>query len=282
MSEAYGARLGSRGLVRVSGEEAVSFLQGIVTCDVEAVGPGAAAYGALLTPQGKFLFDFFVVADGDGFLLDCNGARAGALVQRLTFYRLRAKVTIEDCSGQYDVLGFWGGAPDLSDGLVYADPRLAVLGWRAIVATGSDTGAETDFAGTWSDEAAYHAHRLALGVSDGPLDLEPERSFPLEGNLQDLHGIDFQKGCYIGQEVTSRSHRRGKLRKRLMPVIISGALPAPGTPIMAGEKQAGEVRSGTQGRALALLRLDLMDQDLIAEDARLTPDVPDWMSFPEE
>lgn len=295
------AILEKRGVLRIAGPEARPFLQGLVTNDMDRVDETQAIYAALLTPQGKFLFDFFIAAETSaaadpGFLLDCDGARATALLHRLTFYKLRAQVTLEDVSGTFGVAALWGDgaaaqiglnagahegmAVQALDGTVFVDPRLAAMGVRALLPRTriADTCREAGFA--IAEATDYHRHRLALGVPDAALDLEPEKSFPLEANFDDLQAIAFQKGCFVGQEVTSRTKRRGRVRKRLLPVRVEGDLPRHGTPVRSIAREIGKIYSGAGDRALALLRLDLIgDGELEAGDARLFPEVPAWASF---
>ncbi|MGB5948925.1 MAG: folate-binding protein [Parvibaculum sp.] len=300
MSELKAAILPDRGVLRVGGADAREFLQGLVTNNVDLVKPGEAIYAGLLTPQGKFLFDFFITSEDGGFILDCDGGRVGELQKRLTFYKLRANITLEDLSAERSVIAFWGGAqaafPDpastdprlaalmYSDprlaALVYSDPRLAALGHRAI---SSAPEAAIAAAGARSATPAdYHRHRIALGVGDAAQDFEPDRSFPLEVNFDELHGVDFHKGCFVGQEVTSRTKRRGSVRKRLIPCRVQGDLPKPRTPVRASGREAGTVFSGDAetGRVLALLRLDLIEGAVLeAGEATLTPERPDWAAF---
>ncbi|MGX1197090.1 CAF17-like 4Fe-4S cluster assembly/insertion protein YgfZ [Parvibaculum sp. MBR-TMA-1.3b-4.2] len=280
------AILPERGVLRLSGPDMRAFLQGLVTNNVESAGPGEAIYSALLTPQGKFLFDFFIVEDAEGcFLLDCEAERAAALAKRLTMYKLRAKVEIEDLTESHCVAALWDGeaaatAPD--EGTLFPDPRLAALGTRAILPREDVAGFIASIGAEEATPEAWHRHRILLGVGDATYDFEAEKSFPLELNLDELHGIDFKKGCYVGQEVTSRTKRRGSVRKRLLPCAVKGAMPAPGTPVKAGTREVGTVFSGDRktGRVLALLRLDLLSgQTLDANDATLVPEVPDWAGF---
>lgn len=280
MSALTAAILPDRGVLRLGGRDVRSFLQGLVTNDVDLVRPGEAVYAGLLTPQGKFLFDFFITTEGDSLILDCDGARLGELKKRLDFYKLRADVKIEDLSASRSVVAVWNEAVPALPGLSFADPRLAALGRRAIAAKPDEV---LKAAGaTPASPADYHRHRIALGVGDAALDFEPDRTFPLEVNFDALHGIDFHKGCFVGQEVTSRTKRRGSVRKRLLPCRVEGDLPKPHTPVRASGREAGMVFSGDAetGRVLALLRLDLIDGAVIeAGDAGLTPEKPDWANF---
>lgn len=270
--------LGERGVLRVGGPDARSFLQGLVTNNVDLADGTQLVYAALLTPQGKFLFDFFISADpGDkaALLLDCDGARMADLVKRLTMYKLRAKVEIEDVSATHGVGVYWqaDGTPVAAEGARLPDPRLAAMGARTILPR--DRLSTLD-----GDAADWHRHRIGLGIGEAADDFEPDRSFPLEVNLDLLNGIDFHKGCFVGQEVTSRTKRRGSVRKRLVPCDVEGDLPPPGTPIKAIMREVGTVLSGDRetARVLTLLRLDLIkDATLEAGPSGLVPDIPGWM-----
>jgi len=252
--------LDDRGVVRVSGEDAASFLQGVLTNDVEKLGPREARYAALLTPQGKILFDFLVVRlpadNGAAFALDCSAAQAADLAKRLSFYKLRAKVAISDVGADHCVLAYWGGEPENAGGVAYIDPRAAELGWREILprAKGLAIGEAS-----LSD---YEALRISLGVPKGGVDFLYADAFPHEANLDLLQGVDFEKGCYVGQEVVSRMKHRGGARKRVVRVRLDGAAAAPGTPVMDGALPVGTLGSSAGASALAMLRLDRV------EDAR--------------
>jgi hypothetical protein len=260
----YTVRLEDRGVLRVGGDDAASFLQGLLTNDVERLPEGEARYAALLSPQGKILFDFLVLRiaapSGAAFLVDCPAAQAAELAKRLGFYRLRARVAIADESARLAVIASWaeGDAPAErpSAGFAFADPRDPRLGFRAIVPV-----AEAPEASATGLEA-YEAHRIALGVPRGGVDFAYADIFPHDANLDLLHGVDFEKGCYVGQEVVSRMRHRGGPRKRIVRLTIDGPPPAPGTPVVAGESTLGALGSAAQGRALAMLRLDRL------EDAR--------------
>ena len=243
-SQTVFATLPSRALVRVAGPDWRGFLQGLLTQDVESLTPGEARFAALLTPQGKLLFDLFVIGTEDGCLLDVGADRRDALIQRLAIYRLRAKVEIAAIDGA--VLALWGAAARRRSGWV-ADPRLAALGWRGYGAPARRTPSVVD-------EAAYDAHRLALGVPDPAGDCPPETTYPIEANFDLLAGIDFKKGCFVGQETTSRMKRRGVIKNRMLTITFDGPPPAFGAEVLAGERRAGEVLSGQSGRAMALLR----------------------------
>lgn len=246
------ARLEDRSVIALAGPEARPFLQGLITNDVEKVAPGRAIYAALLTPQGKILFDF-LIAEGEGALLiDCARASRDGLVKRLSMYRLRSKVQIE-ARDQLSVLAGLSGAP-AARGVTYPDPRLAELGRRTI-------GAEAEMPQSAAGAEAYHAHRLALGVPEAG-DFGGERMFALDADLDELHALDFRKGCYVGQELTARMKHRGTTRKRLLPVrtVDDGALPASDTSVTADGRAVGEIVSTYGPRGFALVRLDRLDE----------------------
>ena len=252
------AMLEDRGVVSVSGEDATGFLQGLLTNDVERLGPGEARYGALLTPQGKILFDMIAVrAPGEepSYLIDCAAAQAADLAKRLGFYRLRAKVTIVDQSAGRAVAAFWGEMPPrIDDGLLFADPRDTRLGWRAILPRPVAAAVGLEHV----DE--YEGLRIAVGAPKGGLDFAYADAFPHDANLDLLHGVDFDKGCYVGQEVVSRMKHRGTARKRVARVKLAGPAPAPGTPVLDRELAVGALGSSSGREALALLRLDRAEE----------------------
>jgi folate-binding protein YgfZ len=256
-----------------SGEDRVAFLQGLVSNDVAKVAPGAAVWAALLTPQGKWLADFFLLAEGERLLLDCERAQAAMLVQRLSRFRLRAKVTLRELSEDLHVAVAWGGSAPPEGAIAAPDPRLPEAGWRALCITPPAADA---------DAAAWDRHRLALGLPEGSRDLEAEKSVLLEGGFDELGGISWSKGCYMGQELTARTKYRGLLKKRLFPVTVQGEAPAPGTPVLRDGVEVGEMRSGRDGLALALLRIDAVGEGvaLAAGEARVVPQVPGWMKLP--
>jgi len=296
MNKFQHAVLPDRGLLRISGADASDFLQGLVSNDVTKAGPDRAIYAALLTPQGKYLFDFFIVGIGDDLFLECESDRAADLAKRLGLYKLRAQVTLEVVTDDWDVTALWGqgvceghglpvepgAAASRNNGVCFVDPRQASAGLRLILPSGSvdDAFAQT---GTIAAMAAdYDRHRLGLGLPDGSRDMIAEKSVLMESGFDDLHGIDWQKGCYMGQELTARTKYRGLVKKRLVPVNVDGPLPAPGTPIVCDGKNAGELRSGLDGRALAILRFEYLDPSsmpLTADGHRVTPDVPDWITL---
>jgi len=265
------AALSDRGVLAIAGEDRVAFLQGLVSNDVAEVADGTAVWAALLTPQGRWLADFFILTDGPRLLMDCEAAQLPAIRQRLSRFRLRSRVTIEETALR--VHAAWGGEPALPAGTIAApDPRLPEAGWR-ILSSEPPTANAT--------EADWDAHRLTLGLPDGSRDLEPEKSLLLEAGFDELHGVSWTKGCYMGQELTARTKYRGLLRRRLVPVRIDGTAPPPGTKLMLDGREVGEMRSARGQAGMATVRIDSFDRDLSAKGATVTPAVPVWMRTPD-
>ena len=265
------AHLSDRAVLTVSGDDRVSFLQGLVSNDVAGAVAGQAVFAALLTPQGKWLADFFILADVDRLLLDCERALAPMLAQRLTRYRLRAKVTV--APSDIHVYVAWGDAPEFGDlAIVARDPRLPEAGWRVLsgaVLPATVTATATD----------WDAHRLRLGLPDGSRDLETDKTLLLEAGFEELNGVSWTKGCYMGQELTARTKYRGLLKRRLIPVVIEGDPPAPGTPVLRDGREVGTMRSSLGQRAIAQLRLDALDAALTCGGATLRAEIPAWMKL---
>ena len=257
-------------MVEVAGEDRVAFLQGLVSNDVALVAPGRAVWSALLTPQGKWLADFFVLEGGSSLLLDCARDQAALLVTTVSRFRLRAKVTLRDASSDFAVHAAWGGATPPEGTMAAPDPRLDQAGFRILAEAPLAADADAD---------AYDLHRLALGLPDGARDMEPQKSVLLEGGFDELGGVSWSKGCYMGQELTARTKYRGLLKRRLFPVTVEGPLPAPGTKVTRDGAEIGEMRSGRDGLGLALLRIEAAEADakLACGEARLTPHIPGWM-----
>ncbi len=257
--------LAERGVVAVTGEDRVAFLQGLVSNDVAGAGP---VWAALLTPQGKWFADFLVVPMPDRLLLDLPREDAGPVAERLSRFRLRSRVTLADVSEGWTIEAGWDSAvPD--DG--FADPRLPALGWRRIVARGAAAG----------DPGAYDRHRLALGVPDGARDLDRDKTVLLEAGFDGLNGISWTKGCYMGQELTARTRYRGLVKRRLVPVALEGAPPARDAPVTLDGREVGEMRSGRDGIGLALLRVEATEAaGLDCAGAVLRPRPPAWMRAP--
>lgn len=266
------AHLNSRALIAVGGPDWRNFLQGLITQDVETMAPGEARFGALLTPQGRLLYDLFVVERPEGGAwLDVEAAHRDAILQRLMIYRLRAKVELAVDDTPVSVLFSDGFAPKPEGQGWVADPRLPDLGWRGY-------GAEAPADAVPADEAAREAQKLRLGVP-GPADWGSEKVYPIEANFDLLNGVDFHKGCFVGQETTSRMKRRGVIKSRMLPLVFDGPSPAPGSEVLAGDLRAGEVLSGASGRAMALIRLDRAIGAALTVDGRpVRVEVPAWMA----
>ena len=254
------AFLPDRGVVKVTGNDARDFLNGLVTTDVTLLRPGLGRFGALLTPQGKITTDFLITeapaGHGGGFLIDCPLVLAQALAEKLGFYRLRAKVSVENLSESLGVLAAWDGDPALKPDLAFADPRNAALGWRILVPEELAPKAAGLIGAELADSTAYDAHRIALGVPRGGLDFIYGDAFPHEANMDRLHGVDFEKGCYVGQEVVSRMQHRGTARTRTVRVILDGGAPEPGATLLADGKPVGIMGTAAGHRGLALIRID--------------------------
>ena len=262
------AFLPDRGVVKVSGIEARDFLNGLVTTDVALLRPGLGRFGALLTPQGKITVDFLITeapsGHGGGFLIDCPRALAQGLADKLGFYKLRAKVAVENLSDSLGVLTAWDGEPTMKPDLAFADPRAAALGWRILVPEELAQKAADAIGAELADKSAYDAHRIASGVPRGGLDYMYGDAFPHETNMDRLHGVDFDKGCYVGQEVVSRMQHRGTARTRTVRIILDGPSPEPGAAILAGDKPVGTMGSTAGHDGLALIRTDRVADALAA------------------
>jgi folate-binding protein YgfZ len=259
------AALPARAVLAVTGEDRVGFLQGLVSNDVAEAEPGRAVWAALLTPQGKWLADFFVLSDGERLLLDCERAQLPMLLQRLSRYRLRSRVTLGDA--ELNVYAVWGGDPSGPE-IMAPDPRLPEAGWRVLSNAPIPANATED---DWDQ------HRLALGLPDGSRDMETEKTVLLEAGFDELNGVSWTKGCYMGQELTARTKYRGLVKRRLVPVRIDGAVPAPGTPILRDGGEVGTMRSASGQNGLAVVRLEALEAPLTSAGATVTPVIPDWM-----
>ena len=276
------AELSDRTAVRVSGADAHKFLQDVVTNDVTKAVDGTAVHAALLTPQGKILFDFFLLDRGDHLLLECGRETVAEFIKRLTFYRLRAAVDFEDLSDKVKVWAAWDGTPALPDDAIpYADPRFEALGSRVIVQASDDI---SQSGCNVTGEDAYHKHRISLGVPEADKDYPLGETFPHEADYDQLAGVDFHKGCYVGQEVVSRVQHRGTARKRIVPVRGKADLSS-GAPVSVGEASIGVIGSVSGDRGLAMVRLDRAEkaiaqgQSLQSGDVEISLEQPGWASF---
>lgn len=262
------ALLSDRGVIKLSGEDAKTFLNGLITTDTTRLEPGVGRFGALLTPQGKIVADFLITemsaSQGGGLLMDCPRALVQPLATKLGFYKLRAKVTVENLSDSFGVLAVWGGDPAVKPDLCFVDPRAEDLGWRILIPPELAAKTAALVGATITDEAAYEAHRIAGGVPRGGIDFSYGDAFPHETNMDHLHGVDFDKGCYVGQEVVSRMQHRGTARTRTVRVAFDGAAPDASTPILAGDKQVGTMGSSAQNSGLATVRIDKVSDALDA------------------
>jgi hypothetical protein len=290
------ALLPDRGVVKVAGDGARGFLHGLLTADIQNLKAGEARFSALLTPQGKIIADFIVAEapaqDGGGFFFDTPRALTAALVEKLNLYKLRAKLIIEDLSDVLGILAAWDGSPPSGApegskqvGLSYRDPRTPALGLRVMLPPHLAAGAASDLGATLVDANEYEAHRIALGVPQGGLDFRYGDAFPHEADMDQLAGVDFQKGCYVGQEVVSRMEHRGTARTRAIPVRYDGAAPQAGAAIVAGDRALGHMGSAAAGIGIALLRLDRVADALSHGDPLTAGGVPihlvkpDWARF---
>jgi hypothetical protein len=274
--------LAERRVLRVAGPEARGFLQNLLTCDLDDVDAEGAGYGALLTPQGKILFDFLIFAEGDAYLLDTHVSGAADLAKRLGFYKLRAKVEIADVSDDHQVLAVWGDDwPSDFSGIAVPDPRLAAFGMRILAKAGTELPAGFG----QGDDGAYHARRVAFALPEAPHDFQPGEAFPHDADMDDLNGVAFDKGCFVGQEVVSRMQHRGTARRRIVRVEGDAPLPAPGSPVTAGGKAAGTLGTTDGARGLALVRLDRVQgargrgEPVLAGEVAIEAQLPDWARF---
>jgi len=270
--------LPNRGALKIEGEDRIDFLQGLVSNDVTKASDTQAVYAAFLTPQGKYICDFFILASTEWncLTIDIAADALPAFKKKLTMFKLRADVKITDISEDYDILAIFGGDTEISPG-IYQDPRLAEAGYRAFVGNGQRLPDTTEV-----PFEEYDLHRIKLGLADGARDMEVEKSILLENGFDELNGVDWDKGCYMGQELTARTKYRALIKKRLFPVEVTGDLPEPGTDIMAGDKKVGTLHSGVAAHALATLKLDALDAaELTADGATLVPQRPSWMVIPD-
>jgi len=258
-------RLPNRGFLRLLGQDRLKFLQGLVSNDVNAVTPGHAVYSCMLTPQGKFLHDFFLIADGESLLIECEADRRADLAQKLKMYKLRSKVEIAEAD--YAVVVGFGDSPAIAGAIAYADPRSPALGTRYLVAGEVDATLPLDI---------YERLRIAEAAPDGSRDMEVGKAILLENNIDLLNGVAWDKGCYTGQELTARTRYRGLIKKRLVPVAITGAVPAIGTPLIENGAEVGEMRGSAGTVGLALLRLERLRKPgaIVAGEATLLPQPP--------
>lgn len=276
--------LNNRGLIKIEGPDARDFLQGLISQDINRVSPERAVYSAFLTPQGKFLYDFFCFEMAGALMLDCEADRRSDFFKRLSMYKLRSDATLTDVTSDFQVFalpddtGERGRTEAMGGGVAFVDPRLGALGTRCVLPQGETPPGE---AGKLED---YERKRISLGVADGSRDMAADKALLLENGFEELDGVSFDKGCFMGQELTARTRYRGLVKKRLLPVSIDGPAPEAGTPLMAGDREAGEMRTSSGDIGLALIRLDQLQDGVTfkAGDATVSPSVPDWVVFQDQ
>ena len=288
--------LTNRGIISVTGSDSMDFLQGIISNDITLVSPNKTIYAALLTPQGKYLFDFFISQSGEKLLIECEKDRVPDLMKRLSIYKLRANADLVDETETYSIFAIWGDdaaqatglhnerglAHEISGGTQFIDPRLNTAGVRSVLPIEVAEAQLQSLAAEPASASDYDLHRLKLGLPDASRDLVVDKAILIESGFDELNGVDWNKGCYMGQELTARTKYRGLVKKRLISVFIEGAAPEPGTPIMVGDKNAGEMRSSNAGHGIALLRLDQLNNEAaeyICDQAILRPNKPTWADF---
>ncbi|MBL8668561.1 MAG: folate-binding protein YgfZ [Rhodospirillales bacterium] len=294
--------LAGRGVLRVAGDDARQFLQGLISNDVARVSPARAMWAAFLTAQGRYLHDFFVVEMDGALLLEGEAARLADLRRRLSMYRLRSRVTIEPVDPPLSVwaltgdgaaaavglaAGDAGSAVAMAGGVIFVDPRLPAAGLRALLPAASGEAALVGCGFQPGAAGSFEARRIALGLPDGSRDLLIDKTLLLEGGFLELDGIDWDKGCYLGQELTARTRWRGLVKRRLLPMRVQGPLPPAGTPILLDGREIGEVRSGADGWTMVMLRLDALAKiqaagGVAVEGAHLVPQVPSWAALPQD
>jgi folate-binding protein YgfZ len=265
--------LRDRGILEIAGADRVTFLQGLVSNDVTAASPGRAVWAALLTPQGKWIADFFIFADGERLLLDCERLQTADIASRLLRFKLRSQIAIQDKTDEILVHAAWDSPTSVVTPAMVTeapDPRLAAAGTRILTNGPIETNATV---------AEWDAHRLSLGLPDGTRDLEAEKTTLLEAGFDELSGVSWTKGCYMGQELTARTKYRGLVKRRLIPVTISGSQATPGDIITRDGNDVGTLRSVLGDQGLALLRIDALDGELTCNNSPVLPVIPNWMKL---
>lgn len=290
----YCAELINRGVLKIAGSDRLTFLQGLMSNDVRLVGTETSIYTLLLTPQGKHFFDLFISEVGDEWWIEADRARLGELKKRLSLYKLRANVSLDIDQNQH-IFALWGedvvDTFDLKDKPgrtqhtplwhAYVDPRLPELGVRMIIESDHVSGVQKCEGVVMVEAQMYRHHRYGLGVPESDAELLVDKSIPLENGMDELKAIDWHKGCYMGQELTSRTRYRGLVRKRLFPVAFNGEV-KPEMPITADEIEVGSWRGICRDRGLALIRLEALNKPLMCGKTPVTIIQPGWMRFSEE
>lgn len=288
----------ARSVIAVGGADRAEFLQGLISNDTKRIGETQAIFAALLSPQGKFAYDLLLVEQGDRYLVDCEGSRRADLLKRLKMFKLRSQVTLDDLDAELVVVNLFGGdtlarlgldakagaAKALGGGIVFTDPRLPDLGAHAFLPRASYAATLNELGFVEASAGSFKDHRYALGVPEGSNDLLPDKAIPLECGFDELNGVDWQKGCYMGQELTARTKYRGLVRKRLLPVRFEGNPLAVGADLTLDGKEVGDIRAVDGNHGLALLRLEYLDailsKGIDADGTRVTASVPNWVKLP--
>ena len=286
-------------MIDVTGHDSRTFLQGMISNNMDNLHPKQSMYAAMLTPQGKYLYDFLVIDKNPAIWMDTEQARCDALTKRLSLFRLNSDVRINRQGPALTVVAIWGAkalscvglkekvgsTSPFGSGLVLTDPRHSSLGSRLIAPTTDIESLMSSLGVEKATSASYDSHRLHLGIPDGSRDLVVDKSFLLESNFEDLNGVAFDKGCYIGQENTARQKHRGTIRKRLLKVNIDGPAPDPNTPVTWRNNEIGTMRSSRDGQGIAMIRLDRWAKasqegaTLHAGSAIVVPIKPAWAQF---
>ena len=285
--------LDDRKIISLKGPDTIDFLQGLVSCDVKKVSETQAAYGAFLTPQGKFLFDFFITSFGDELLLDCEADRIEDFCRRLNLFKLRSNVEIRiidelevialigrDSLKLCELEEILGFTKQIDGGVLYSDPRHLDIGGRGVISKSFLVETMPKLIPE-TEKKNYHHLRISLGIPDGSNDIKVEQSTLLECGFEELNGVDFDKGCYMGQELTARTKYRGLIKKRLMPIEISGTPPELGSEIVQQGKTVGEIRSTISDKGIALIKLEALEkkEELLASGTVVKPLKPSWVNF---
>ena len=284
--------LNNRALIKVAGPDARDFLQGLISQDTHRVSATHAVYAALLSPQGKFQVDFFCFEMDGALILECEESLAASLIKRLSMYKLRSDVELSNISADFQVfavlnassaLGFIdqdrGEAKPLASGIIFIDPRISSMGCRIVLK--KDDNALPNLGLSPGDFQDYEHQRMTTGIADGSRDMTINKALLLENGFEELDGVSFNKGCFMGQELTARTRYRGLVKKRLLPVTIDGTPPPCGSILMSGSHEVGEMKSSQGDVGLALVRLDQLANDVTFHygNTTLTPSVPDWVVF---
>lgn len=293
MSDLSFTPLNNRGIIKIAGPDAHEFLQGLVSGDVLTVTATNATWSAFLTAQGKYLYDFFITQNDGALFLDCERERLGEFLKKLSMFKLKAKVEITDETNNLAVFAAFGDGfaaalglvavrgnmAKFAEGIAFVDPRIEKIGARIIGAKQTTNDALMAAGFKKVEIELYETLRVSLGLPDGSRDMTVDRALLLENGFEELGGVSFEKGCYIGQEVTARTRYRGLVKKRLLPVLIDGPTPEIGTPIFSNDREVGEMKSSAKDKGLALIRVENISatDDLVAGSSRLRPIVPEWM-----